>query len=464
MTTPNNPNVGSQAQRWIARQRTPSYTPGVPAPAPDGTGVLATIVPNQFVGSQAQRWLAKQRAPDTWPTDTPIIPGTGALATTPPNWRVGSQAQRWLRKQRSSWAWPVDTPPSYISPVTPPTGPGLVVRGAYGFVGIQENQPDGTYWRMANFTYLTDSQYISIVLGDEGGAAAQPTILYFHCNSSFTQGAFLSITFNSFTLGSFTRTDNTITYTPFNNGSVSMLLLSAQVVGVQNINNAYTVLVNGQPMLEFTGGSVAMGPSFRSAAVSMSRFTDNSGFVWDSYRLAALSLADYVQPVYTGSGCRISRHVGTSAAEPFSVAGTPAVLVGNSFDTIDLCTADIIANLALQTITVTRKGWYHVDARVQSSNNQWGGAGASVIMNLCLFKNGVVVRLGQDCIGTADVALGSIFGSFDIDCNANDVLQLGVNVQSATLGVWGVSAGAAIFPPGCLSYMTVTLNNAAGSN
>lgn len=425
MTSPNNPFVGSQAQRWLARQRA-GYAPAPPSPPPPGTGALPTITPNMFVGSQTQRLLSRLRGPRYWP---------------------------------------VDSPPSYIAPIPQPSGAsgGLCIRGNYGFIGITAGAPDGTYWRMTQFTYQTDSQFIAAVLGDEGGNQLTPTVLYFHCDTGFTQGAFLSITYTGFTLGSFTRTGSTIKYQPFNDGSVSMLLLSAQTVGVQNIGNAYTVLVNSQPMLEFTGGSVAMGSNFRSGAISESRLTDGNGFIWDSFRVAALSLADYVQPVYTGSGCRLSRHAGTSAAQPHTVASTPAPFVGGIFDTIDIATADLLPNLLTNEVTVTRKGWYHVEARLQDSNTFGiGGAGNSCILELVLYKNGAVARMGQVIVAPSDTAIFSMWGAFDIDLVPDDVIKLGINIESADLGTWGVTVGSiAGFPAGSLSYMTVTLNNAA---
>jgi hypothetical protein len=152
-----------------------------------------------------------------------------------------------------------------------PAANDICIRGDFGFAGIDETLGVGVYWATPAFTYQTDSQYISIVLGDEGGASDAYTTLYFHCNSGLTVGAYLKIAFNGFELGSFAQSAGVFTYTPFTGGSLSILLLSGQTVGVQNVGNVYNVLVDEQPILTFTGGSVTMNSSHRSAAVSMTR-------------------------------------------------------------------------------------------------------------------------------------------------------------------------------------------------
>lgn len=457
--------VGSQAQRWLQRQRNPGYTPAntqaLATPAAAIVAAPATVTANLFVGSQAQRWLARQHAPAYTPAATlapvpPPAPVDFVPTTLVPNLLVGSQAQRWIARQHAPDYAPVDSPGGYILPTTPPGGGvGLVVRGGYGFVGIAAGDPDGVYWRMAQFTYQTDSQYIAIVLGDEGGAAAEPTVLYFHCDPSFTRGAFLSISYTGFTLGSFTRSGNTINYVPFNNGSVSMLILSAQTVGVQNVNNAYTVTVNGQPLLEFTGGSVSMGAGFRNAAVSMSRFTDGGGFIWDSYRLAALSLADYVQPVHTGTGARISRNSLTGIAPVLTIAGTPALLANNTFDTIDVCTADIIVDLSTNKMTFLTAGYYIVKICLYSANPIRNGSTVASAVAVLLAKNGALYEEDQTYLTSINNinSIRSVSGTFLIDVNVNDYIQPGNDNYYADL------TGFSIVGPSAYSYMGVSLLN-----
>lgn len=154
---------------------------------------------------------------------------------------------------------------------TGPSTGNVDIEGNYGFAGIPPSLPAGTYWAMPAFTYQTDSQYIAVVLGDEGGVANAYTTLYFHCNAGFTSGAYLALSFTGFTLGTFTYAAGTFTYTPLSGGGVSMLLISGQTVAVQNIGTAFTVLVNSQPILHYTTGTIVQGAGFRHGAVSMSR-------------------------------------------------------------------------------------------------------------------------------------------------------------------------------------------------
>lgn len=157
---------------------------------------------------------------------------------------------------------------------TGPSSGNVDIEGSYGFAGIPPSLPVGTYWAMPSFTYMTDNQFIAVVLGDEGGISNANTVLYFHCTPGLTQGAYLAVNFTGFTLGTFTYSSGTFTYTPLSGGNVSMLLISGQTIAVQNVGTLYTVFVNQQPILNYTTGVVTMGAGFRNGAVSMSRVLD----------------------------------------------------------------------------------------------------------------------------------------------------------------------------------------------
>jgi hypothetical protein len=185
---------------------------------------------------------------------------------------------------------------------------------------------------------------------------------------------------------------------------------------------------------------------------------------FDSFRVAAISMADYVQPVFTGTGARMYRATGSTVNPVLTVAGTPALLPANTFDTIDIATADITVDLTNGGFTVSTPGWYRVVCRLQSSVTLSSASTTPSAFGVCLYKNGTALRLGVAAWGVqvsgAPFILGpdSIFGDFDIELAVGDAVQLGNWVDTAnmqnTFHIEGDSIGGA-------TYASITLNNRA---
>lgn len=185
---------------------------------------------------------------------------------------------------------------------------------------------------------------------------------------------------------------------------------------------------------------------------------------FDSFRVAAISMADYVQPVFTGTGARMYRASGTTVTPVITISGTPALLPANTFDTIDICTADITVDLVNGGFTVNTPGWYQIKCRLDSTTTLSSTSTSPSAFGVALYKNGTALRLGVAAWGVqvsgAPFILGpdSIFGDFDVQLAIGDSVQLGNWVDTAnmdnTFHIQGDSSGGG-------TYASITLNNRA---
>ncbi|WP_457149588.1 hypothetical protein [Mycobacteroides abscessus] len=347
------------------------------------------------------------------------------------------------------------------------TGSDLKVRGNNGYAGIAASKSDGTYVVTCNKQCSTDDQSLAVVLGDQGGSPNAPEYHLFHSDSGYAAGACLKIDNGNATIGSYTRSGATITFTPFSGGAWSGTLGQGSLVEVHNVGTTWTLAVNGNTVLSVTSSAVTFGASTRyGGGVVMVRATVNLGWfqgtvTYDSFRVASITLSDYIDPVYLGSGATMAR---TSATNVTIATGT-TVLPNSFYSVVQSATPDIACNLTNGTMTVSLSGWYLAKLSTKSniftnSTNSAGQATPAIFIN----STTVVTKLGlpqqysrsNSSDGSVDLTIPvlSLSDSFVVYLNAGDVVRGGqvLGSNATTRQVTGDSAGTA-------TYLSLSLLN-----
>ncbi|MBE5500474.1 hypothetical protein [Mycobacteroides abscessus] len=313
----------------------------------------------------------------------------------------------------------------------------LGIRGSNGYVGIDASRPDGTYLATCSKMCNSDDQSIAVVLGDQGGSIAAPMYVLFHSDSADTAGAAVRIDYSSVILGSYTRSGSTYSFTPFSGGVWSGSLGQGMLVEAHNVGTSWTISVGGNAVLSVTNSSVTFGPTRRySGGIVMARATVNLGWfqgtkTYDSFRLAAMTLGDYVIPAYAGSGARIARtSTAVVSCASLSTAGTGSsahgLIATDYFNVIRESTPDIAVDLSNGKFTVSEPDWYRVTLRYL-----WAETSNGINDRVALFKNGSIYAFGNptfsfDNDGTTTTKW-SIGGATSWDV----YLAAGDNVQAA---------------------------------
>ncbi|SKM40070.1 bacteriophage membrane protein [Mycobacteroides abscessus subsp. massiliense] len=340
------------------------------------------------------------------------------------------------------------------------TGSDLKVRGNNGYAGIAASKPDGTYVVTCNKQYSTDDQSLAVVLGDQGGSLNAPEYHLFHSDSGYTAGACLKIDNGSATIGSYTRSGASITFTAFSGGTWSGALGQGSLVEVHNVGTTWTLAVNGNTVLSVTSSAVTFGASTRyGGGFVMQRATVSNGWfqgttTYDSFRVAAITLSDYVDPVYLGSGATMAR---TSATNVTIATGT-TVLPNSFYSVVQSATPDIACNLTNGTMTVSLSGWYLAKLSTKSniftnSTNSSGQANPAIFVNSTTTpsKLGLPQQYSRSnsSDGSVDLTIPvlSLSDSFVIYLNAGDVVRGGqvLGSNASTRQVTGDSAGTATY-------------------
>lgn len=319
---------------------------------------------------------------------------------------------------------------------TGPTSGDLCIRGGTNEIGIKAANSDGVYWAVcaASRIFTTENQSITLTLGSQGGSTQAPQIGYLHCDSGFTAGTYAREDNGSVTLGSFTRSGSTFTYTPFSGGTWSGSLQSGNRVQIFNVGTTYSIVVGNQVMKTVTGSHTA-GRFYW--AISMDRKTTSSGWffgstTYDAFRVAAVSVSDYVQPTYPGSSARMTRTATATVAASSSAAGT--LLPANFFGAQDASnSADYTVDPTNGKFTVKNAGRYMCIIRYKTGTNL-GGATA----RLCpvLFYQGSVNQWGSDVADWANVTPSTVTprgvqGTFILPMAANETVQAGYSASAA---------------------------------
>jgi hypothetical protein len=327
---------------------------------------------------------------------------------------------------------------------TGPTSGDLCIRGNNSYIGIKSGAATNTvgYFAILNYTYTTDNQRLEVALGDQGSYDSAYTTLYMHCDTSHTVGAYCRIANDQIVIGSYTRSGGTYTYTPFSGGTYNGNVQQGQRAGFRNNGTTWSILVGGNSVLNVTNSSVTFSGTRRSAAISMDRQHSSGFFGWgaadyDSFRIASISMADYVIPTYIGSGARITR---TSTTQIAASSSGSQLLPTSFFGNTDKNTADITVDLTNGKLTVDNEGWYHVRLRLQyASFLIANGDGAQGRASALLYKNGSIAEWGGGTFGFLSNASGfsggvggmAVSSAFLIYLAAGDYIQAGFNNNTA---------------------------------
>lgn len=340
------------------------------------------------------------------------------------------------------------------------TGSDLKVRGNNGYAGIAASKPDGTYVVTCTKQCSTDDQSLAVVLGDQGGSPSAPEYHLFHSNSGYTAGACLKIDNGNATIGSYTRSGASITFTAFPGGTWSGALGQGSLLEVHNVGTTWTLAINGNTVLSVTSSAVTFGASTRyGGGFVMVRATVSLGWfqgtvTYDSFRVASITLSDYIDPIYLGSGATMAR---TSATNVTVATGT-TVLPNSFYSVVQAATPDIACNLTNGTMTPSLSGWYLAKVATKSNvfTNSTNSAGQA---QPAIFVNGTTtpVKLGlpqqysrsNSSDGSVDLTIPvlALSDSFVIYLNAGDVVRAGqvIGSNASTRQVTGDSAGTATY-------------------
>lgn len=347
------------------------------------------------------------------------------------------------------------------------TGSDLKVRGNNGYAGIDASKPDGAYVVTCNKQYSTDDQSLAVVLGDQGGSPSAPEYHLFHSDSSFTAGACLKIDNGNATIGSYTRSGSTITFTSFPSGTWSGSLGQGSLVEVHNVGTTWTLAVGGNTVLSVTSSAVTFGATRRyGGGFVMQRATVNLGWfqgtvTYDSFRVASITLSDYIDPVYLGSGAVMAR---TNTAAVTVTTGT-TVLPNSFYTVVQAATPDIACSLTNGTMTVSLSGWYLAKLSTKSnidtnSLNSSGVASPAIFINstTVVSKLGLPQQYSRSNSGDGSVDLRvpvlALSDSFVFYLNAGDVVR-GGQVLGSNATTRQVTGDA----PGTATYLSLSLLN-----
>lgn len=343
---------------------------------------------------------------------------------------------------------------------------GLVVRlGSNNTpsMGISAASGAGLYSASSAYTYHTDNQTFECVLGSLGGNSTVDTYLLFHSNTGFTAGGYVAIVNNSLTLGAYTFSGGTYTFTPVGS-PLTVQLSSGSRVEVHNNGNVYSFLVNGLDVDNITDSSAAIptGSSYRSAQVLMQRKSVivNPG-PWqysalaDSFQLAGVLLSDYAPPAYAATGCRVARTT-TSGVTTASGAAVPSTV----FNAVAI---DTNSGWSSGAYTIPTGGKWTFEVRLQNNgglaNPTGGGLSVASKYLLGISQNGTVETWGTpvfNAVGNVDASsvpsylpffgpVDALRDVFTLYCNAGDVIKPYVVNAYSSLSVIGDSAGAGTY-------------------
>lgn len=331
------------------------------------------------------------------------------------------------------------------------TGTDLVIRGSSGYAGIKSGLADGIYFAPCSKQYTSDDQMMMVVLGDQGGNTAAPDWYLFHSDSAYTTGAYLKVDFQSLTIGSYTRSGSSFTFTPFSGGSVSGDFSQASAVGVRNVGTSWQITVgtDGTPALTVSNSSVTFGAARRyGGGIVMRRYTDAGGWfvgpkTYDGFRLAAMNLGDYVVPTVVGTTARINRTSNTNV----NVINGPTLLPNNFYGNIVRASPDITVDLTTGKFTVLKTSIYLVTVRMPANLVIW-----PTTLLVSIAKNNAIeidlnyagVNNGDDNgTTTATAPVYSPLMTVQMYLNAGDYIQVaGTGAGSTTPGYITVTGEA----------------------
>lgn len=292
---------------------------------------------------------------------------------------------------------------------TGPTPGDITIRGDSGYAGVKNGNPDGYYFASPNYTYATDGQSASFVLGNTQNGNYYSGV-FIRCNADRTTGAYCLAKEGEVRVGKFTRSGTSWTFaTPMTfQGRLSSVKQGARIE-IRCSGNNFFVRVNGKPVTSATdvAGTIAAGPDYRYAMFCVQRAT--SWFTYDSYRIAAFAMSDYSP---SGGSATLSNAwsltrsstSGFTYTDPITSAGQ---LPASFFTFIDYANGATITDLGRGAVTVDQAGLYKLATTCRPYS-----AKGPVTPHWCLYRNDVQV--------TGAIGPGA---EFEILLNAGDKIQ-----------------------------------------
>lgn len=292
---------------------------------------------------------------------------------------------------------------------TGPTPGDITIRGDSGYAGVKNGNPDGYFFASPNYTYATDGQSASFVLGNTQNGNYYSGV-FIRCNADRTTGAYCLAKEGEVRVGKFTRSGTSWTFaTPMTfQGGLSSVKQGARIE-IRCSGNNFFVRVNGKPVTSATdvSGTIAAGPDYRYAMFIEQRAT--SWFTYDSYRIAAFAMSDYSP---SGGSATLSNAwsltrsstSGFTYTDPITSAG---LLPASFFTFTDYANGATITDLGRGAVTVDQAGLYKLATTCRPYS-----AKGPVTPHWCLYRNDVQV--------TGAIGPGA---EFEIMLNAGDKIQ-----------------------------------------
>lgn len=292
------------------------------------------------------------------------------------------------------------------------TGPNpgdVTIRGDSGYAGVKNGNPDGYFFASPNYTYATDGQSASFVLGDTQNGNYYSGV-YIRCDSGRTQGAYCLAKEGEIRIGKFTRSGASWSFSaPLTLQTGLSAVKQGARIEIRCSGTNYFVRVNGRQVLSATdaGNTISIGAAYRYSMFSVQRASPF--FTYDSYRVAAFAMSDYTS---AGAGFSMSnswsiRRDSTADVTygPYSSGAFPS-----GFFTFNDYTTDVtLDDLGTARIEITTTGLYRINTTYRSVT-----AKGTSVPYWVLYKNGTRI--------TGAIPSGC---PFEIPLVAGDVVQPG---------------------------------------
>ncbi|SKF79626.1 hypothetical protein [Mycobacteroides abscessus] len=292
------------------------------------------------------------------------------------------------------------------------TGPNpgdVTIRGDSGYAGVKNGNPDGYFFASPNYTYATDGQSASFVLGDTQNGNYYSGV-YIRCDSGRTQGAYCLAKEGEIRIGKFTRSGTSWSFSaPLTLQTGLSAVKQGARIEIRCSGTNYFVRVNGRQILSATdaGNTINIGAAYRYSMFSVQRASPF--FTYDSYRIAAFAMSDYTS---AGAGFSMSnswsiRRDSTADVTygPYSSGAFPS-----GFFTFNDYTTDVtLDDLGTARIEITTTGLYRINTTYRSVT-----AKGTSVPYWVVYKNGTRI--------TGAIPSGC---PFEIPLVAGDVVQPG---------------------------------------
>ncbi|SKK35777.1 hypothetical protein [Mycobacteroides abscessus] len=292
------------------------------------------------------------------------------------------------------------------------TGPNpgdITIRGDSGYAGVKNGNPDGYFFASPNYTYATDGQSASFVLGDTQNGNYYSGV-YIRCDVDRTTGAYCLAKEGEIRIGKFTRSGSSWSFSaPLTLQTGLSAVKQGARVEIRCSGTNYFVRVNGRQVLSATdaGNTISIGAAYRYSMFSVQRASPF--FTYDSYRVAAFAMSDYTS---AGAGFSMSnswsiRRDSTADVTygPYSSGAFPS-----GFFTFNDYTTDVtLDDLGTARIEIATTGLYRINTTYRSVT-----AKGTSVPYWVVYKNGTRI--------TGAIPSGC---PFEIPLVAGDVVQPG---------------------------------------